>query len=154
MRRVINSFCIALALLVPAFLSLYVPLWLALNLFLVAFLVQDKSFMLGSAVLFVAASLIFYLIFVGLWRLILKIFWSKPPSWTYPQSWKSIFISWAIASFCLIIAMLFEPRLWNDPRLILQENDYYVKRLVEDTLGKIMGIWLFFTTIAYFLKKD
>ncbi|BBC23654.1 hypothetical protein ABRG53_1397 [Pseudanabaena sp. ABRG5-3] len=49
--------------------------------------------------------------------------------------------------------MLFEPRLWDNPRLILQENDYYVKRLVEDTLGKIIVIWLAATTTVYSLKK-
>ncbi|WP_145988099.1 hypothetical protein [Pseudanabaena sp. ABRG5-3] len=137
----------------PAFLCLYAPIWYAFNLFLVTSLVQDKSFVFWSAIFFVAASLVIYLIFIGIWRLVLKIFWSKPPLWTYPQSWKSIFMSWAIASFCLILAMLFEPRLWDNPRLILQENDYYVKRLVEDTLGKIIVIWLAATTTVYSLKK-
>jgi len=153
MRRVINSFCTALALLVPAFLCLYTPIWYAFNLFLAISLVPDKSFVFWSAIFFVAVSLVVYLIFIGIWRLVLKIFWSKPPLWTYPQSWKSIFMSWAIASFCLILAMLFEPRLWNSPRLILQENDYYMKRLVEDTLGKIIVIWLAATTTVYSLKK-
>ncbi|GBO55162.1 hypothetical protein APA_3212 [Pseudanabaena sp. lw0831] len=109
--------------------------------------------MIGGMAFFVAFSLILYLIFIGIWRLALKIFWSKPPSWTYPQSWKSVFISWVIASLCLVVAMLFEPRLWDSPRLLLQENDYYMKRLVENTLGKIMSIWLFATTAVYYLKK-
>jgi hypothetical protein len=154
MKRLINSFCTALALIVPTFLCMYAPIWYAFNLFLVIPLVQDKVFMIGGMAFFIAFSLILYLIFIGIWRLALKIFWSKPPSWTYPQSWKSIFISWIIASLCLIVAMLFEPRLWDSPRLLLQENDYYMKRLVENTLGKIMIIWLCATTAAYYhLKK-
>jgi hypothetical protein len=153
MKRLINSFCIAVALLVPAFICLYAPIWYAFNLFLVIPLVQDKGFMIGGIAFFVAFSLILYLIFIGIWRLALKIFWSKPPSWTYPQSWKSVLISWVIASLCLVVAMLFEPRLWDSPRLLLQENDYYMKRLVENTLGKIMCIWLFATTAVYYLKK-
>ena len=154
MKRAISSLSKALGLLVPAFLCLYLPIWYSLNLFLAISLTQDsKGFLFGLSLLSLAVSLILYLMFIGVWRLILKIFWSKPPSWICPQSWKSVFTGWAIASLCLIIAIAFEPRLWDSPKLLLQENNYYVKRLIDETLGKTIGIWLFCATGIYLLKK-
>jgi amino acid transporter len=154
MRRFINSLCKSLGLLVPAFLCLYVPIWYSLNLFLAISLTQDgKGFLFGLSVLSLATSLVLFLIFIGLWRLVLKIFWSKPPSWIYPQSWKSVFTGWAIASLCLIIAMLFEPRLWSDSRLLFDQTSSYANRLIDETLGKTIAIWLFCVTGIYLFKK-
>lgn len=153
MKRAINSLCKALGLLLPTFLCLYLPIWYAFNLFLATSLSQEKGLIFGLSLLSLVASLILYLIFIGLWRLILKIFWSKPPTWLYPQSWKSVFTGWAIASFCLVIAIAFEPRLWDSPKLLLQENNYYVKRLIDETLGKTIMIWLVCATGIYSLKK-
>jgi hypothetical protein len=154
MLRFLDSMGKSLILYFPMLFCVYMPVLYAINLLFLSPLTNDKAVTVIMAIVMIVVSFFLFLVTIFLWKVLLRIFWAKPPKSLAPQSFRGILTHWLIAVICLTIAMLFEPKLWESSILLKSEYSDYLRRITTDTLGKISGLWIGITTIAYFILSN
>ena len=113
--------------------------------------VSESYVALFPVVLFLILSLIVYLILVGLYLLLLKIFWSNPPQWLRFRSWRTILFGFMISVLAALPATItYVPFLVLIPssELII---DTLMKKGYEasDIVGGMFLIWFLFAVELY-----
>ena len=155
MGRIAGNLGKSIALFVPTWLCLY-----SLNLYALNYFALPSTYQTSTAILYgiycIGGGLIAYLLFVGLWWVLLSIFWQNYPDWISPKNWKNVFVNWAIATSCLYLAFLFEPALWKSGNVLINgaisnSQEYLIQMIASRFLG-VVTPWFFAVNIAYLLK--
>ncbi|PZU92568.1 MAG: hypothetical protein DCE90_17965 [Pseudanabaena sp.] len=125
---------------------LYIPILYAIN-FLV--ILPKNSLALLMFLIMLVISFTLFITFAFLWRLVLKIIYSKLAESFAIKGIKEVSKAWLIASIALFFAFLFDGRLWQNPEILLARNSTYLTQVAIDAMGKISAIWLFISSLIY-----
>ncbi len=146
----------ALGLSIPTFMGAIVGIveiyhFLFLYLKLLVNQVPDFYFFLFPVLLFLLLSLVIYLGLIGLYLLLLKIFWSNPPQWLKFRNWQTIILGFVISVFATLpAAITYAPFLALIPKseLII---DTLMKKGYEasDIISAMFLIWFLFAVELY-----
>ena len=145
-------------------IALFIPTWLALfspNLYALNYFALPSTYETNTAIFYgiycIGGGIIAYFILMGLWWVLLSIFWRNYPDWISPKSWKNIFINWAIATGCLFFAFLLEPSLWRSGNVLINgaisNNQDYLIRMITSRFQTVFIPWFLTVNIAFFLKQ-
>ncbi|MTJ09195.1 hypothetical protein [Anabaena sp. UHCC 0204] len=146
----------ALGLSIPTFMGAIIGIveiyhFLFLYLKFLFSQVPEPHVALLAVLLFLILSLIIYLIFVGLYLLILKIFWSNPPKWLRFKSWKTVLLGFVISVFATLpAAITYGPFL-----VLIPSSELIIETLIDkgyeasDIIGGMFLIWFLFAVELY-----
>ncbi len=155
-----SSWFRAWGLAIPTFAGVAVfslEVWRFFILFLIGTAEQAEgmSFFLWMAVGALVASLALYLVFVGLYSLLLRLLWAKPPQWSHFRNWKMVLYGFIVTTLAILAsAITFASFLKAIPvgdsvvATIQRRNGLDEEQVIE----RLFGVW--FVVAAYCYQAE
>ncbi|MBD2293711.1 hypothetical protein H6G06_09460 [Anabaena sphaerica FACHB-251] len=113
--------------------------------------VSESYVALLPVLLFLILSLVIYLIFVGLYLLLLKIFWRNPPKWLRFRNWRTIFLGFMISVLAALPATITYVPFF----VLIPSSELIIDTLMKkgyeasDIIGGMFLIWFLFAVELY-----